>query len=188
MRRGLALYPSKLYIQYLGPDKSTLVTPHLALQPPKGLGVVSVLQGRYTYKHYLQDEFLDRGWGCAYRSLQTLISWLMWQEKTPLESPGPLPTHIEIQRSLVRIGDKPASFAGSKQWIGSLEVSFCIQELYGIQCRLLPISRGSEMSSQAGSLIAEHFASGGGPVMVGGGQLAHTIIGIQLKNMDYDSR
>lgn len=53
-----------------------------------------------------------------------------------------------------------------------------MQELYGVQCRLLPISRGSEFTSTAAPILAEHFASGGGPVMVGGGQLAHTIIGV----------
>ncbi len=57
-------------------------------------------------------------------------------------------------------------------------MSFCLQELYGVQCRLLPIAKGSEFTSTAAAVLAEHFASGGGPVMVGGGQLAHTIVGV----------
>lgn len=38
-------------------------------------GEVSVVSGRYSYYHYLQDSVEDSGWGCAYRSLQTVVSW-----------------------------------------------------------------------------------------------------------------
>jgi len=36
---------------------------------------VSLVKGRYAYHHYMQDKFDDNGWGCAYRSLQSIISW-----------------------------------------------------------------------------------------------------------------
>ena len=36
---------------------------------------VALVQGRYAYHHYMQDNFDDNGWGCAYRSLQTIVSW-----------------------------------------------------------------------------------------------------------------
>lgn len=43
---------------------------------PKGSGYeIGLVSGNYTYHHYLQDKFNDDGWGCAYRSLQTIISW-----------------------------------------------------------------------------------------------------------------
>ena len=32
------------------------------------------------------------------------------------------PTHIEVQQTLVDLGDKQGSFAGSKEWIGSSHV------------------------------------------------------------------
>ena len=38
-------------------------------------GNVSLIQGNYLYYHYMQDSFNDSGWGCAYRSLQTIFSW-----------------------------------------------------------------------------------------------------------------
>lgn len=60
------------------------------------------------------------------------------------------------------------------------KVSFCLQELYGVQCRLLPVARGRDFAAVAATVLAEHFASGGGPVMVGGGDLAHTIVGVQV--------
>ena len=36
---------------------------------------VAIVQGKYAYHHYMQDDFDDNGWGCAYRSLQSIISW-----------------------------------------------------------------------------------------------------------------
>ncbi|CAH8429750.1 unnamed protein product [Dicrocoelium dendriticum] len=176
-RRGQALLPVPLLSRWLGPSDKLLVCPHEHLKPPPGQGTVHVVSGRYTYKHYLQDEVDDKGWGCAYRSLQTLISWLMWQGEVEAKR---IPTLTEIQTSLVRLGDKSKAFIGSHQWIGSVEVSFCLQEMYNIQCRLLPVSRGAELSRTATTMLAHHFASGGGPVMIGGGQLAHTIIGVQV--------
>ncbi|TPP61818.1 Ufm1-specific protease 2 [Fasciola gigantica] len=176
-RRGQALLPVPRLTEWLGPNSETLVSPHERLKPPPGNGSVYVIQGRYTYKHYLQDNTDDKNWGCAYRSLQTLISWLMWQGEVRAQR---LPSITDIQTSLTRTGDKPKSFIGSRQWIGSLELSFCLDEMYGIQCRLLPVAQGSQMTSTAAIVLSQHFASGGGPVMIGGGQLAHTIIGVQL--------
>lgn len=31
----------------------------------------------YEYWHYLCDGFDDRGWGCGYRTLQTISSWII---------------------------------------------------------------------------------------------------------------
>ncbi|CAH8629451.1 unnamed protein product [Heterobilharzia americana] len=176
-RRGQALHPVPRLVKWLGPSSEILVCPHEVVKHSPKLGPTYIVTGRYTYKHYLQDGVDDKNWGCAYRSLQTLISWLMWQGEI---TPGPLPSLRDIQDSLVRYGDKPKSFVGSCQWIGSLEVSYCLQELYNIHCRLLHIPQGSQMSQLAASTLVQHFTSGGGPVMVGGGQLAHTIIGVQL--------
>jgi hypothetical protein len=43
------------------------------------LGEQAVVQGNYAYHHYMQDNFDDDGWGCAYRSLQTIISWFRFE-------------------------------------------------------------------------------------------------------------
>ena len=45
---------------------------------------MSAVQGIYSYHHYRQDRIDDSGWGCAYRSLQTIVSWfryelMLWQ-------------------------------------------------------------------------------------------------------------
>ena len=66
----------------------------------------------------IQDRASDDGWGCAYRSLQTIVSWFRLQGYTSAATP----THKEIQQALVDLGDKPPSFVGSRKWIGSMEV------------------------------------------------------------------
>ncbi|KAL3311304.1 tRNA-dihydrouridine(20a/20b) synthase [NAD(P)+]-like protein [Cichlidogyrus casuarinus] len=171
--------PLPAYVpRHLGPNAENLVCPHLLIDDKKAAsGDTYIVDGNYTYKHYMQDTIDDKNWGCAYRSLQTLVSWLMWHKAVP---PGPLPAHRTIQQALVDLGDKEPEFVGSKKWIGSVEISFCIDHLYDISCRLLPLSKGSLMPKEAAPQLAEHFACGGGPVMIGGGQLAHTIIGVQI--------
>ena len=54
-----------------------LTNVHKGLEKGRGeRGVeVHLVDGTYSYHHYMQDKFDDDGWGCAYRSLQTLISW-----------------------------------------------------------------------------------------------------------------
>lgn len=157
--------------------------------------------GPYRYHHYGQDSKDDKGWGCAYRSLQTLWSWFAENHflsdddddsdgdeeeeefdgkkgrQRPKSKKTP-PTHEEIQRALVSLGDKPATFVGSSQWIGALEISFALYQLAGIQSKVVPVARGAEMATAAaaGALVA-HFRSQGTPVMVGGGVLAYTCLG-----------
>ncbi|RVW13377.1 putative Ufm1-specific protease [Vitis vinifera] len=91
-------------------------------------GVVSLVQGSYEYYHYLQDGFDDSGWGCAYRSLQTIVSWFRCQHYSSIE----VPSHREIQQALVEIGDKDPSFVSSREWIGAIELSFVLDKLLGV--------------------------------------------------------
>lgn len=140
-----------------------LVSPHLGLKGPAVAGGRQALvNGRYTYYHYMQDGFNDNGWGCAYRSLQTLCSWFRWQGYTE----EPVPDHRQIQKYLVRIGDKPHSFAGSKQWIGSMEVSMCMDGFMGVQCRILRVDSGADLAEHGATLV-RHFETHGTPIMIG---------------------
>jgi Ufm1-specific protease 2 len=137
---------------------------------------VHMVRGRYLYCHYMQDKFNDSGWGCAYRSLQTLLSWCVSEGYASFPG-GVLPSHGQIQQSLVDVGDKPASFVGSREWIGANEVCYALEALTGLSSKILHVSRGSEMESK-GRELARHFDEQGSPVMVGGGVLAWTILGV----------
>ena len=50
------------------------------------------------------------------------------------------PTHQQIQQALVDVKDKEASFIGSKEWIGSFEVSTCLNHLLGVGALSLSLS------------------------------------------------
>lgn len=91
-------------------------------------GKVYLVNGSYDYYHYMQDNFNDDGWGCAYRSMQTICSWFLIQQYTTL----PVPSHKEIQKMLVDLGDKNKSFIGSSNWIGAIEISMCLNQMYNV--------------------------------------------------------
>ncbi|KAK1792499.1 hypothetical protein P4O66_012442, partial [Electrophorus voltai] len=90
-----------------------------------------------------------------------------------------------MTQALVDVGDKESSFVGSRQWIGSIEVQAVLSHLLGITSKILFVrylfSRGrvwgSELASK-GRELANHFETTGTPVMIGGGVLAHTILGV----------
>lgn len=78
----------------------------------------------------------------------------------------------------MRIGDKDRSFIGSRKWIGSQEVSFVLNSLLEIECRFIVLEKGSDIRKYY-RRIHDHFISQGTPVMIGGGVLAFTCLGIQ---------
>ena len=47
---------------------------------------------------------------------------LQFHEQHGKQEITPVPSIQIIQKTLTEIGDKPTSFIGSKQWIGSVEV------------------------------------------------------------------
>ncbi|KAL2515405.1 putative Ufm1-specific protease [Forsythia ovata] len=144
-------------------------------------GFVSLVQGSYEYYHYLQDGFDDSGWGCAYRSLQTIISWFRLQHYTSVH----VPSHREIQQSLVEIGDKDPSFIGSREWIGAIELSFVLDKLLGVSCKVINVRSGAELPEKCREL-ALHFENQGTPIMIGGGVLAYTLLGVDYNEATGD--
>ncbi|CAG5928532.1 unnamed protein product [Menidia menidia] len=151
-----------------------LRNPHMTLaHPTLENGKVYLVQGIYSYHHYMQDRVDDNGWGCAYRSLQTICSW--FQQQGYVEHS--VPTHREIQQALVDVGDKQGSFVGSRQWIGSIEVQAVLSHLLDVTSKIMFVSQGSELASK-GRELANHFVTEGTPIMIGGGVLAHTILGV----------
>ena len=74
----------------------------------------------------------QQGWGCGYRTLQTLCSWAerqLCKEKVKMKN---IPSLHDIQAALVEMGDKKPCFIGSKDWIGSVEISMCMDHFYDV--------------------------------------------------------
>lgn len=136
-------------------------------------GRAHLVRGGYDYFHYMQDKTNDSGWGCAYRSLQTIFSWFRIQNYSMV----PVPSHADIQSCLVKIGDKPSDFVGSKRWIGAVELSYVLDELGGFSSKILTVPSGRDIPSKARELSA-HFDDVGTPIMMGGGALAYTLLGV----------
>ena len=171
-------------------DLGKLCSVHEHCPAPKGKGMdassgmeLHMVRGSYRYYHYMQDGFNDKGWGCAYRSLQTLWSWFELNHYT-LKVP---PTHGEIQQTLVDIGDKPQHFVGSSDWIGSQGVGWCLNEHLGVDSKYLFVPSGDQLPTKAREL-AKHFDTYGTPVMMGGGALAFTILGVAWNQKTGDAQ
>jgi len=168
----------------LGGKSRHLVDVHIGL-PPSGVidGKQYLVEGSYEYYHYRQDGMSDEGWGCAYRSLQTIVSWFRIQQYTQ----QPIPTHEAIQRALVSAHDKPPNFIGSNKWIGAFELSVCLDVLLGVQCKILNVNSGAELAEK-GRELSRHFETQGTPIMIGGGVLAYTLLGIDFNEQTGDIR
>ena len=144
----------------------------------------SIVQGKYDYYHYQVDGFSDNGWGCAYRSMQTVLSW--FQHQMFVRNNMPMPSIKQIQQILAAVDpDKQSKprFVGSSDWIGSFEVMLVLQHFVpDLECRIQRLEQGIELetSPQIHRTLQAHFLRGGPPVMIGGSSYAHTILGIDV--------
>ncbi len=124
------------------------------------------LSGSYDYYHYKIDGTNDAGWGCGYRTLQTICSWL--EKSTKRNSHiNKIPSLAKIQETLVEIGDKPVTFIGSKDWIGTFEAFLILDHLYDVPCKIVHFESGELFTGKLMFLI-EHFKRFKSPVMMGG--------------------
>lgn len=126
-----------------------------------------MLHGSFIYFHYGVDGFADQGWGCGYRTVQSILSWLVNEELPPS-----IPTMQEI------LG------VSGRAWIGVSEAVVLLDELHGAVVEVLPVS-GAEMEAHLGRLSA-HFERGGGPCMIGGtvDVYSKTLIGVRPADED----
>ncbi len=123
--------------------------------------------GSHKFYHYKCDGADDIGWGCGYRTLQTICSWIRQQLiDRGHQQVKDVPSILEIQSILVECGDKPTSFLKSREWIGCYESSIVIDFLYQVPCRILHSKPG-----QLRGLLEEltqHFRTNPAPIMMGG--------------------
>ncbi|KAH1255035.1 putative Ufm1-specific protease [Glycine max] len=67
--------------------------------------------------------------------------------------------------TLVEIGDKDPSFVGSRDWIGAIELSFVLDKLLGVTCKVINVRSGAELPEKCREL-AMHFENQSTPVMI----------------------
>jgi hypothetical protein len=126
--------------------RTRLVNVHEEIVDKHGLGDgarKSLVYGYYEYCHYMQDKFNDDGWGCAYRSLQTLCSWFQLQGLVE-DVCRPLPSHKQSQEALEKLGEP----VGPKQWIGAVEISMILNLWFGVDCKIMNVASGSDIASK----------------------------------------
>uniref|UniRef100_A0A182IPT8 UFSP1/2/DUB catalytic domain-containing protein n=1 Tax=Anopheles atroparvus TaxID=41427 RepID=A0A182IPT8_ANOAO len=157
-------------------EKSLLLNVHSNLEPPKPDGSTYLMRGNYHYYHYGCDGFQDMGWGCGYRTLQSICSWILQNGVTPKVAAADgadgrgvaeVPNIPTIQQTLVEIKDKPERFFGSREWIGTLEAIYVIDTLYDVSCRVLHVARSDSIAKHADTL-RDYFERYGGLIMMGG--------------------
>ncbi|XP_064490371.1 ufm1-specific protease 1-like [Ornithodoros turicata] len=151
--------------------KKLLEDVHEGLQLPHESCYAALVKGKYTYYHYGCDGQNDRGWGCGYRTLQTMCSWIVNQRQpedhTDHSGSSRIPSIPEIQQALVKMGDKPQRFVASRDWIGSAEVFMCLDHFYEVPSKVIHVYSGSELHQQRDRIV-EHFNTIGSPIMMGG--------------------
>ncbi|CAF0892086.1 unnamed protein product [Brachionus calyciflorus] len=138
----------------------------------KNFDKISCVKGPYDYFHYKCDGYNDVGYGCGYRTTQTICSWIknqILEENFKFSSNLKVvdqPSVLEIQKILVECGDKPSNFIGSKDWIGCFEASIVIDYLYNVPCKILHCNPGT-LKNHYQDLL-NHFENFASPVMMGG--------------------
>ena len=138
---------------------------HLSVSLPDSAHHASLVSGDYDYCHYLYDGTDDRGWGCGYRTLQTIISWMILNKESCKDKE--IPSLRRVQEILVEMEDKPSSFAGSKDWIGSVEVGLVLDQYCDVPCKIVHSRSGKELENVYDQVF-QHFQKRRCPIMMGG--------------------
>ncbi|CAH3018056.1 unnamed protein product [Porites evermanni] len=159
---------------------------HEGLDLPSELIDFGVVRGKYEFYHYKIDGVDDRGWGCGYRTLQTICSWVHHSLKNQ-KKVLTVPNLQEIQQTLVTVGDKPCSFVGSREWIGSVEACLCVDQIFGVCSKIVHVSGGHCVEQDAALVLLEHFKHFGSPVMIGGDidASSKTLLGVCKTNKGF---
>jgi len=141
----------------------------------------ATVKSDFDYFHYKCDGKDDSGWGCGYRTLQTICSWLKYLGKDSEKLPAGIPQIGEIQAALVEMNDKPETFMNSREWIGSFEVCICLDFFYDVTCRIVHVKAGKDNFFDGLQVLWSHFQHYGAPVMMGGDKDAASkcILGIR---------
>eukprot|EP01023_Acetabularia_acetabulum_P065711 TRINITY_DN8738_c0_g1_i4.p1 TRINITY_DN8738_c0_g1~~TRINITY_DN8738_c0_g1_i4.p1 ORF type:complete len:223 (-),score=16.10 TRINITY_DN8738_c0_g1_i4:190-837(-) len=144
---------------------------HQYVKNPEQCSHLETVKGNYEFYHFGESGVDDRGWGCAYRSLQTVCSWLHLQG---MLQQGSVPSHQQIQQVLKSSVD---GYKGGHEWIGSWELFMFLDVCHNISSKILNSNSTEEFVAKFQQLHA-HFKQGGSPIMIGEGSYANIILGV----------
>jgi hypothetical protein len=145
------------------------------------------------YFHYLCCGELDRGWGCAYRCAQMIVSHclkrgLINKDSLPFIDPEfsakfeAVPSINSIQRALVSVKALPEDSIGSRTWIEPSHVSKYM-ELLGLEgkyeeCKLQDAEVKDEETRKNLYLeLQAHYSQHRSPVMIDDAVKSYIIVG-----------
>ena len=100
-----------------------------------------------------------------------------------VSTPSSQPHHAALVRW---IGSNPNPNPLAR-WIGSLELGLFLEHALGVECRTASYQSGDDVAAD-GRRLAHHFETQGTPVMIGGGQLAFTLLGVHWDPTSGDIR
>jgi len=172
---------SKVSIFQLYQQRNLVISPHKhRLVRMKTPTVASIVKGDFEFFHYTSE---DAGWGCAYRSLQHVLSWQLFSNLT-LNS---VPSIKDLQEKLVNLGCMGTCFfSGCEEWIGSQEIGWILME-YGLTPRYLFGESACQLIENHASEIFDHFRCQGSPIVLCSGQKAFTLLGIGTSSTNIHS-
>jgi hypothetical protein len=133
--------------------------------------------GGFDYYHYKVDEYDDSGWGCAYRSIQTIFSWFCNNYNVAKK----VPSILDLQVVLKTIDYAHADLVvGSREWIGCVEAGSLLSHMShgSISYKILVASSDESLEELLMTTVLNHFVEFGSPVMLGAGSYAYTIAGL----------
>lgn len=130
--------------------------------------------GPLLYYHYECDGMRDVGWGCGYRTAQTMLSYLRLNisptKSRQQDSHWHLrePSIAEIQELLNTSLDASGPRRQSKDWIGTMDVCCLLDIVADTPCRILPFATGSDICSpETVKMLCRHMREQGTPIMIG---------------------
>ncbi|KAJ0179372.1 hypothetical protein K1T71_005084 [Dendrolimus kikuchii] len=181
---------------YFAKSNTHLINPHEAIPPlpSKPDVTLALVRGRYNYHHYMQDNLNDDGWGCAYRSMQTIFSWFSRDGRYTADIERRVNLGNSVNGALGKLlGAKnlsqkaqlavhnavlvPTLTYGSESWVWKKEHE----------------SRVNAVEMQAlrkicGVTLADRVRNTEVRKRVGGGVLAHTILGVEYNSVTNETR
>lgn len=130
------------------------------------------------YYHYNCCGGEDYGWGCAYRCGQMIVDNLIKRSAIPGNTR--IPTLLDIQLVLAKLGIFKESDVGSTKWIEPPEVKAFIQEQFGLDGLTYKFSpKDNSRISEVLQEILVHFQTIKTPIMIDDTLKAYILVGIR---------